>query len=187
VLGPTPPEGSSVGEAQALARQGTFDPNAGAGGRPRLKGMMSQSPAPAVVTLSSKECWELLRSVSIGRLAVVVGDHPEVFPINYAVDGGTLVFRSGPGSKLDTALTADGVDPETGTAWSVMMRASAMTISSPDELLGTVALRLFPWHPGPKEHFVRVIPDDVSGRMFTVVDPAVWWTPLNATRQASPE
>jgi uncharacterized protein len=155
--------------------------------------MMSQPPAPAVVSLNAKECWDLLRSVSVGRLAVVIGDHPEVFPINYAVDGGTLVFRSGPGSKLDAALSgpvgveADGVDTETGTAWSVMMRASAVAISSSDDLLGTVALRLFPWQAGPKEHFVRLVPDDVSGRIFTVVEPATWWTPLNATRQASPE
>jgi nitroimidazol reductase NimA-like FMN-containing flavoprotein (pyridoxamine 5'-phosphate oxidase superfamily) len=155
--------------------------------------MTSQSPAPTVATLNVKECWELLRKVSVARLAVVVGDHPEVFPINYAVDGGTLIFRSSGGTKLDAALAgpvaveADGVDPETGTAWSVMIRAHAEPVSAADELLDTVAMRLFPWHGGSKEHFVRIIPTDVSGRLFTVVSPAVWWSPLDGAPHGSPE
>jgi hypothetical protein len=155
--------------------------------------MMSQSRAPGVVTLNHKECWELLTSVTVGRLAVLIGKQPEIFPINYAVDGGTLVFRSAAGSKLDAALAgpvgveADGLDAETRTAWSVMIRAEAMMIDSEDGLLAPVILRLFPWHSGPNDHFVRIIPNDVSGRLFTVEEQAAWWYPLDGAGPARPE
>ncbi len=61
-------------------------------------------------------------------MAVWVDDHPDIFPINYKVDHGTLVFRTAEGTKLhaatgDTpvALEADGVDGQRrtpGVWWS---------------------------------------------------------------------
>ena len=69
--------------------------------------------------LSESACWELLRTTSVGRLAVWVEDHPDIFPLNYAVDHGTVVFRSRTGTKLSAALPdspvaleADGYDAE---------------------------------------------------------------------------
>ena len=44
--------------------------------------------------LSESACWALLRTTTVGRLAVWVDDHPDIFPLNYAVDHGTLAFRS---------------------------------------------------------------------------------------------
>ncbi len=35
-------------------------------------------------------------------------------------------------------------------------------------------LPLFPWHAAPKHRFVRIEPEDVSGRRFHVVDPGIW-------------
>ena len=37
------------------------------------------------------------------------------------------------------------------------------------ELLDALQLPLFPWHAAPKHRFVRIEPDDVSGRRFQVV------------------
>lgn len=47
-----------------------------------------------VEELSVDTCWALLRTTTVGRLAVWVDEHPDIFPLNYAVDHGTLVFRS---------------------------------------------------------------------------------------------
>ncbi|MET1064447.1 MAG: pyridoxamine 5'-phosphate oxidase family protein, partial [Arthrobacter sp.] len=62
---------------------------------------MSTDPDPGghqpevnVENLDNHESWRLLRGVSVGRLAVWVDDHPDIFPINYKVDHGTLVFRT---------------------------------------------------------------------------------------------
>ncbi|MDR6556688.1 nitroimidazol reductase NimA-like FMN-containing flavoprotein (pyridoxamine 5'-phosphate oxidase superfamily) [Arthrobacter pascens] len=57
-----------------------------------------------VENLDSGQCLDLLRQVSVGRLAVWVDDHPDIFPLNYTVDHGTLVFRTGEGTKLAGAL-----------------------------------------------------------------------------------
>ena len=47
----------------------------------------------AVTELTTEACWDLLRSHQFGRLALTVGGEPEIFPINYTVQDGTLVFR----------------------------------------------------------------------------------------------
>src|SRR4051794_39359108 len=53
--------------------------------------------------LTVDACWALLRAADIGRLAVVVGDRPEIFPVNFVVDHGTVVIRTAPGTKLAAA------------------------------------------------------------------------------------
>lgn len=85
---------------------------------------------PRTEKLESQECWNLLRQVSVGRLAVWLADGPDIFPVNYTTDHGTVVFRTGSGTKLEAALgdypvamEADGVNPETGVAWSVVIGA----------------------------------------------------------------
>lgn len=156
----------------------------------RLGVMSTNEQDDRVEELSSSDCWQLLRSVSVGRLAVWVEDHPDIFPINYKVDRGTLVFRTGDGTKLraavgetPVAIEADGVDPQTGIAWSIVIKGKAAPVRDTDEVLDTVGLFLFPWEGGKKEHFVRITPDVVTGRRFKVTPPLTWWTPLDqATR-----
>ena len=36
----------------------------------------------------------------MGRLAVVVAGHPDIFPINYVVDHASIVIRTAAGTKL---------------------------------------------------------------------------------------
>ena len=144
--------------------------------------------------LSESACWALLRSTSVGRVAVWVGDHPDIFPINYAVDHGTVVFRSGAGTKLSAALSdspvaleADGYDAQTAEAWSVVVKGRAEEIRSSEDLLDTVDLPLFPWQAGDKGRFVRIVPTTTSGRRFPVADPGLWSTPLSGVKRASME
>jgi len=143
--------------------------------------------------LSESACWELLRTTSVGRLAVWVEDHPDIFPLNYAVDHGTVVFRSRTGTKLSAALPdspvaleADGYDAEKAEAWSVVIRGNAEEIKGQD-LMDTIDLPLFPWQAGDKPRFIRIIPTITSGRRFPVADPSVWRTPLSGVKRASME
>ncbi|WP_426225907.1 pyridoxamine 5'-phosphate oxidase family protein [Pseudarthrobacter sp. DSP2-3-2b1] len=144
--------------------------------------------------LEHHECWELLRTVSVGRLAVVVDGHPDIFPINYTVDGGTLVFRTAEGTKLASAtggspvaVEADGVDAVTGLAWSVVLKGPAAVVKGTERILDTAALFLFPWQAGKKDVFVRISPDTLTGRRFKVTAPVTWWTQLSGAAKASPE
>jgi uncharacterized protein len=146
-----------------------------------------------VAELSESTCWELLRSTSVGRLAVWVDDHPDIFPLNYAVDHGTVVFRSSAGTKLSAALSdsavaleADGYDAENGEAWSVVIRGRAQEIRG-QELMDTIDLPLFPWQAGDKGRFIRIVPTATTGRRFPVADPSVWETPLSGVKRASME
>lgn len=147
-----------------------------------------------VEELPVNTCWSLLRTTTVGRLAVWVDDHPDIFPLNFAVDHGTLVFRTGEGTKVagalsDTpvALEADGYDPSTSTAWSVVVKGRARTIREIHDLMDTVDLPLFPWQGGEKSRFIRIHPDLVTGRRFPAVDPDAWRTPSSQARRSSPE
>lgn len=156
--------------------------------------MSNDASLPAAEHLESHECWALLRGVSLGRLAVWADGHPDIFPVNFKVDHGSLVFRTGPGTKLAAALgelpvamEADGVNPDTGVAWSVVVKGKAHAIERTEDVLDTVALLLFPWEAGDKDHFIRITPDSITGRRFTVAPPLTWWTPLDGATRTGTE
>ncbi|WP_347400282.1 pyridoxamine 5'-phosphate oxidase family protein [Janibacter limosus] len=126
-----------------------------------------------------------MRSTTVGRLAVWLDDHPDIFPLNFVVDQGTVVFRTGEGTKVagisgtPVALEADGLDEATGEAWSVVVRGRAHSITEQHDVMDTADLPLHPWQGGRKDRFVRITPDVISGRRFAVADPSVWRTGLD--------
>jgi uncharacterized protein len=156
--------------------------------------LMATDSEEGVLVLATDACWELLRSTDVGRLAVTVAGDPDIFPINYVVDGGTIVFRTAPGTKLASvvvgqavAFEVDGHEPEAGQAWSVVVKGRGEQITRSQELIDTTDLPLFPWQAGPKHRFVRIVPADISGRRFPVVDRAAWDTPLTDAPRTSPD
>ncbi|MGH9248153.1 MAG: pyridoxamine 5'-phosphate oxidase family protein [Acidimicrobiales bacterium] len=56
---------------------------------------------PRLEVIQCDECLRLLAGDEIGRLAVISGNTPIVLPVNYALDGETVVFRTDSGTKLD--------------------------------------------------------------------------------------
>ena len=143
---------------------------------------------PAVTDLNPHQCWELLRTSTIGRLAVVANARPEIFPLNYAVDHGTIVFRSAAGTKLsglpdDTAAAfeIDGHDAGDGFAWSVVVHGQLEPLINFDPAT-THELPLHPLQAGPKPRFIRVVPEEVTGRRFPTADPSTWAAPAGIGR-----
>jgi hypothetical protein len=135
--------------------------------------------------LSTEECFDLLGAESVGRLAVSIRDRPDIFPINYVVDRGGIVFRTAEGTKLaasvlgrGVAFEIDGVDPDAGEAWSVIVKGHAVEIERMYDVVDALALPLFPWHASPKNRFVRMEPVEVTGRRFHVVEPSAWSDPV---------
>jgi nitroimidazol reductase NimA-like FMN-containing flavoprotein (pyridoxamine 5'-phosphate oxidase superfamily) len=146
-------------------------------------------PYSGMLVLGTEACWELLRSAEVGRLAVSISNHPDIFPINYVVDDSTVVFRTAPGTKLAAAVLGtavafeiDGYDPDAGEAWSVVMKGSAEQIEGWLDKDRVERLPLFPWNASPKFEFVRIVPEEVTGRRFHVADDAAW--PLAGTVSA---
>ena len=128
--------------------------------------------------LSTTECWALLDGADVGRLGVLVDSLPEIYPVNFAVDGRSIVFRTDAGTKRralsrNTGVTfeADALDREARTGWSVLVKGAAEEISDPDELRQARQLRLDLWARGPKTHWVRIRPFEVTGRRLVPVEP----------------
>lgn len=144
--------------------------------------------------LSPDACWALMRSVQTGRLGVTVNGEPDIFPVNFLVDHGTVVFRTAPGTKMSAALNtsrvafeADGLDAATGHAWSVVIKGRAEAIKQLHELLDTAALPLYPWHGSPKHHLIRVVAQEITGRRFAIAERASWYMPLVDAPRSAPE
>ncbi len=124
--------------------------------------------------LPAHECWALVRSSEVGRLAVTVGEdgHPDIFPVNHVVDHGTVVLRTAAGTKLSAAagrpvaFEVDGVDEVTSAAWSVVVKGRAAVVGRLHDSLDAMGLPLQPWHAAPKPVFLRIVPSSVTGRRF---------------------
>jgi len=127
--------------------------------------------------LSDEQCWELLNSSQIGRLAVVVAGRPDIFPVNYLVHDGEIMFKTAEGSKLasvmahrEVAFEIDGYDEATNEAWSVVLAGMARVLHHDDEVEVAEALPLFPWNTDPKTQYVSIEPSHLSGRKFVAED-----------------
>jgi nitroimidazol reductase NimA-like FMN-containing flavoprotein (pyridoxamine 5'-phosphate oxidase superfamily) len=123
--------------------------------------------------LAVEECLTLLATEDVGRLVVVLAGRPLVFPLNYALDGDAVVFRTAPGTKLhaiDRSLVAFEVDrwttsPQSG--WTVTVQGWAQEITSADAPGLRERLAALPVHPlagvGDKHHYVRIVPCSITG------------------------
>ena len=121
--------------------------------------------------LPQRECWDLLASTPVGRIGVLVDSAPEIYPVNHAVDGQTIVFRTERGEKLrgldrnpSVCFEVDGYDPTTSTGWSVLVKGRAREVTAAEEERRLLALDLRYWSVGPKPRWVRIEPAEVTGR-----------------------
>ena len=120
--------------------------------------------------LAERECVELLASQVIGRVAVVVEDRANVFPVNYVLDNGYIVFRTDEGTKLDAAragavvtFEVDKSDPLYHTGWSVMVTGRLDAVTDPHELRRVRALPVRAWGRNGQQ-WPRMPITSISGR-----------------------
>jgi len=124
-----------------------------------------------VASFTDAECWERLAQQELGRIVTHVGDVIDIFPVNYVVDGESLLFRTAEGSKLfELTVNSDvlfEVDDHTDQeAWSVIVRGDARRLDSSAEVERADGLGLAPWIPTLKYVYVRIEPASLSGRGF---------------------
>jgi len=78
--------------------------------------------------IERRECLALLAADDFGRIGILEGASPLILPVNYALDGEAIIFRSGEGSKLAAArrtaacFEIDGHDSARHEGWSVVAR-----------------------------------------------------------------
>ncbi|SEH89285.1 Nitroimidazol reductase NimA, pyridoxamine 5'-phosphate oxidase superfamily [Mycolicibacterium rutilum] len=124
-----------------------------------------------VSILPVSECWDLLSSVALGRLVTSVDGQPEVFPVNFTVQHRTVLFRTAEGTKLVSAMINNNVlfeadDHNVAEGWSVIVKGSARTLRTDDEIAEAERAQLLPWTGTAKQHYVRIKPLSVTGRRF---------------------
>jgi uncharacterized protein len=166
-------------EGSFASTTGTFAPDRSAQPAPRIKVQAQPRENTMGVIdgqswlehLGHEECWSLLASTPVGRIGVLNDSAPEIYPVNHVVDRGTVVFRSDPGSKLRGLLRSpavcyqvDGIDPTDATGWSVLVKGRAVELHQPDDLGRVADLPLRYWALGDKSHWIRIVPDEVTGR-----------------------
>jgi len=121
--------------------------------------------------LGDSQCWELLGSKSIGRLAVSIANHPDIFPVNYRLTGQQLLIRSAPGIKLAAAtlgtavaFEVDALDEETHAGWSVVLQGTAEELQKREDLDAAEALDIEPWAHSSKHRFFWIKATKITGR-----------------------
>ena len=139
----------------------------------RLRPLTYTTPKPLLpianeAHLERQLAW--LASHGVGRLAVVVDGQPLIFPVNYAFTGTLVVFRSDPGTKLHAAVgqrvafEIDSADTLTHDGWSVLVTGIAVEETEPSHVRTLEQLKLRPWGPGPKSHWVCIRGGAITGR-----------------------
>jgi nitroimidazol reductase NimA-like FMN-containing flavoprotein (pyridoxamine 5'-phosphate oxidase superfamily) len=154
--------------------------------------MIAHQDGQPVATLEPPDCWAALRTTERGRLAFSVGDQPEVFPINFVVDHGTVVFRTSSTSLVAQAMDGRPVafeaDGRTGDHdWSVVVKGQAREITGLYESLEAAELPIHPEQPGPKSRVARITPTAITGRRFPVAGPQTWDNPMSHASRSAPE
>lgn len=134
--------------------------------------------------LTKQECFGLLAGQHLGRVVLVDGHGPLALPVNFVVDHHTVLFRTDGGTKLEVAsrggrvgFEVDGVEEATRTGWSVLVRGEAVEVTDPTELARVRQLPLYPWAPGAKGRYVRILPTLLTGRRIALPEdaPWTWW------------
>lgn len=122
-------------------------------------------------TLTPAECFELLGPGGVGRVGFTSGDSVIMLPVNYAIIGKAIVFRTAPDTLLAVHATdrvsfeADLVNEVRRQGWSVLVQGHAHKVTSEREVEQLEhAARLEPWAGGARDVYVRITPAHISGR-----------------------
>ena len=121
---------------------------------------------------------DLLAGASFGRVGVSVHALPAILPVNMAVIGELVAFRTIPGTKLAYAATGsilavevDTYDAATGQGWSVLVRGVASELADPATVERARELLAGSWiGERAAEHYIGVSCDLVTGRRLSPTD-----------------
>jgi len=124
--------------------------------------------------LTEGECWQLLKSASLGRVVFTHHAMPAIRPVNHLVDGRTIIFRShlgaaivsragaGAGDGTVVCYEADDLDATRHTGWSVIVTGLARLVREP-AAIERYEQALEPWIAGQMDHVISIETRLISG------------------------
>lgn len=132
------------------------------------------------VNLTAGECWQLLASVSIGRVVFTHHAMPAIRPVNHFIDGRTIIIRTHDGAAIASrameqsadsedrptgsvvCYEADDLDPVRHTGWSVIATGFARLVTDPADIARYAAVTE-PWIAGEMNQVVVIEPQLITG------------------------
>jgi len=129
-------------------------------------------PSRQIQELTDAESWQLLRSVSLGRIVFTWHAMPAIRPVNHLVEDEAIIVRSHLGSAIVARTTADDgavvcyeadeLDPVRHTGWSVIATGMARLVRDPAAITRYEQL-LEPWAAGQMDYVIAVRPQVITG------------------------
>ena len=126
---------------------------------------------PALRVLSPEECFDLLDPGGIGRGGFTAAGGIMMLPVNFAVTGKVIVFRTAPGTLLalcanaQVSFEADHLDEVLRQGWSVLVQGRAHQVTAELEVKHLEdRTHLQPWATGARDVYLRITPARISGR-----------------------
>jgi nitroimidazol reductase NimA-like FMN-containing flavoprotein (pyridoxamine 5'-phosphate oxidase superfamily) len=132
---------------------------------------------PALEQLDENECLRLISPGGVGRLAFSGRFGLTVFPVNYVVEDGSIVFRTAeysptdedlrtgiPSAEYDVAFEVDAIDVKAREGWSVLIHGPAHHMDSLPRSALAQETGVEPWPGGDREHAIRITPTRITGR-----------------------
>lgn len=134
-----------------------------------------------VEPVNHPECLSMLARCSVGRIGIVVDGQPVVLPVNYALDGDCVLFRTSESSVLNqaagenVAFEVDRIDDANRSGWSVMVQGRAIDISDTIDATSRRLRRLqvISWAPGSRHNWFIIRPSAITGRRIRVIPAAL--------------
>lgn len=127
-----------------------------------------------ILELSVAECRDLLGTDVVGRVAFVTPFGPRIVPVNFALVGDALEFRTTPDAELavygpgtEVAFEVDHLDGERLRGWSVVAHGVCERVSEPGLPLpaqGGPGPSRSPWAGGERRVLLRLAWRELTGR-----------------------
>lgn len=130
-----------------------------------------------LAVLLPHECLQLLDThlPKVGRLGIISDGRPDVLPVNYAVVGGEVAFRSGLGEKLAAAVDGapvafevDAIDQAWQEGWSVVVHGHAQLLHDDTEIAELGQHLAQSWVPAEGAYHIKIVPDSITGRSIDI-------------------
>jgi nitroimidazol reductase NimA-like FMN-containing flavoprotein (pyridoxamine 5'-phosphate oxidase superfamily) len=142
-----------------------------------LSSRESPTPGPTadsrhfMQALSPTECFDLLESGGIGRVGIADTEGVIILPVNFAVKGQAIIYRTAPDTLLalhansHISFEVDQCDEARHEGWSVLVQGQAHAVTDEHQVKQLEnSTPLEPWAPGARDVYVRIAPTRISGR-----------------------
>jgi len=134
-----------------------------------------------VLAITDAECDAYLAESNLGRLGVIVDGKPEIFPVNHVFDreNRCVAFPTNAMTKLHAALSwpyvafeIDAMNSAEASGWSVLVVGRAEEIDDAAEISRLSAQRTAVWRSDERVHWIRIVPEKITGRRIFGPDRA---------------